>query len=86
MSGSKDPDFSGMCRFDPEHPNREMHIADVVTLMDVWPPGVLPMFKKPAPASSLTWQLTFIHPLENQLNDWFKYNVFTEYARDGYSD
>ena len=86
MSGSKDPDFSGMCRFDPElHSNREMHIADMVTLMDVWPPGVLPMFKKPAPASSLTWQLTFIHPLENQLNDWFKYNVFTEYARDGYS-
>ena len=86
MAGSTEPDFAGMCRLDPDlHANRNMHVADMVTLMDVWPPGVLPMFKKPAPASSLTWQLTFIHPLESQLNDWFKYKVCTEYAADGYS-
>ncbi|AXQ20926.1 thioesterase family protein [Acinetobacter wuhouensis] len=86
MSGSKEPDFKGCCRFDPEvHANREMNLADLVTLMDVWPPGVLPMFRKPAPASSLTWHLTFIHPLQSQLNDWFKYHVITDFAEHGYS-
>lgn len=86
MSGSKQPDFSGWCRFDPElHANRTMNISDIMTLMDVWPPGVLPMFKLPAPASTLTWQVTFIHPLQNQLNDWLKYKVITDFAEHGYA-
>ncbi len=86
MTGSKQPDFAGRCRFDPDlHSNREMHIADLLTLMDVWPPGVLPMFKMPAPASSLTWHVTLVHPLNNQLNDWFKYQVITDFAEHGYA-
>ena len=86
MSGSKAPDFLGMCHFDPElHPQRKMILPDVLTLMDVWPPGVLSMFRKPAPASTLTWQVTFIHPLESQLHDWFKYQVITDFSGDGYA-
>lgn len=86
MTGSKQPDFAGRCRFDPDlHSNREMHVADLLTLMDVWPPGVLPMFKMPAPASSLTWHVTLVHPLNNQLNDWFKYQVITDFAEHGYA-
>lgn len=86
MSGSQEPDFLGMCHFDPElHPQRKMILPDVLTLMDVWPPGVLSMFRKPAPASTLTWQVTFIHPLESQLHDWFKYQVKTEFAEHGYA-
>ncbi len=86
MSGSQTPDFKGCCRFDPDlHADREMQLADLVTLMDVWPPGVLPMFRKPAPASSLTWHLTFIHPLHSQLHDWFKYQVITDHAEHGYA-
>ena len=65
--------------------NRDMKLADLFALMDVWPPGVLPMFKTPAPASSLTWQITYLHPIANQLQDWFKYKVVTEYAEHGYS-
>lgn len=86
MSASKQPDFSGWCRFDPaEHTDREMTIADLLTLMDVWPPGVLSMFRKPAPASTLTWHVTFIYPLQHSLNDWFKYKVMTDYAEHGYA-
>ena len=86
ISASKLPDFRGCCRFDPEiHVNRDMNLSDLVTLMDVWPPGVLPMFRQPAPASSLTWHLTFVHPLSSQLNDWFKYQVITDFAEHGYS-
>jgi len=86
MSGSQEPDFSGWCRFDPElHENRQMNLSDIMTLMDVWPPGVLSMFRQPAPASTLTWQVTFIHPLHSQLHDWFKYQVITEFAEHGYA-
>ena len=85
-SASQKPDFSGWMRFNPElHENREMTIADLMVAFDMWPPGVLPMFDRMAPASSLTWHMTYVHPLKNQLQDWFKYKVFTDYAADGYS-
>ncbi len=38
-----------------------------------------------APASSLTWTLTYVHPLQSSLHDWFKYKVFTDYAAEGYA-
>lgn len=86
MAGSKLPDFGGWSRFAPHrHDNREMQLADLFALMDVWPPGVLPMFKTPAPASSLSWQITYLHPIANQVQDWFKYKVVTEFAEHGYS-
>lgn len=85
-SGSVKPDFSGWMRFNPDrHDNRDMSIADLMVAFDMWPPGVLPMFKAFAPASSLTWHVTYVHPLKNQLHDWFKYKVFTDYAAEGYS-
>lgn len=85
-TGSAQPDFGGWFRFDPAlHENRDMNVADLMAAFDMWPPGVLPMFKTMAPASSLTWHLTYVHPLQNQLQDWFKYKVFTDYAGEGYS-
>ncbi|QNH50974.1 thioesterase family protein [Acinetobacter venetianus] len=86
MAGSKVPDFGGWSRFSPQqHSNREMYLADLFALMDVWPPGVLPMFKTPAPASSLTWHITYLNPIANQIQDWFKYKVVTQVAEHGYS-
>lgn len=85
-TGAPRPDFGGWFRFDPNlHENREMNVADLMAAFDMWPPGVLPMYQTMAPASSLTWHLTYVHPLQNQLQDWFKYKVFTDYAGDGYS-
>jgi acyl-CoA thioesterase len=85
-TASPKPDFSGWYRFNPDlHENRDMTVADLMVSMDIWPPGVLPMFKSMAPASSLTWHLTYVHPLKNQLHDWMKYHVETQYAADGYS-
>ena len=86
MMGSPSPDFGGWARFSPEEQaNRKMTLPDFVTLTDIWPPGVLSMFKTLAPASSLTWHITFIHSLKEQLHDWFKYKVMTEYAEHGYA-
>lgn len=85
-SASEQPDFGGYFRFEPErHANREMTVADLMVAFDMWPPGVLPMFKTMAPASSLTWHVTYVHPLQSQMQDWLKYKVVTDYASDGYS-
>ena len=85
-TGSDHPDFGGWCRFDSErHANRKFEVADLMAIFDIWPPGVLPMFKQIAPASSLNWTVTYVHPVQHQLNDWFKYKVFTDYAADGYA-
>ncbi|WP_180036146.1 MULTISPECIES: thioesterase family protein [unclassified Acinetobacter] len=85
-TASQKPDFSGWMRFNPErHDNRKMTVADLMVSMDMWPPGVLPMYKTMAPASSLTWTLTYVHPLQSNLHNWFKYKVFTDYAADGYA-
>ncbi len=86
FSASPVPDFSGWFRFDPKkHNNRVMSEADLLMLADIWPPGVLPMFDQVAPASSLTWHMTLLRPMQYQLHDWFKYRVHTEFAADGYS-
>ncbi len=83
---SPQPDFGGYFRFEPRlHPQRDMTIADVIVAFDMWPPGVVPMFKSMAPTSSLTWQVTCVHPLQSKLHDWLKYKVFTDYASHGYA-
>jgi acyl-CoA thioesterase len=85
-SGSTQPDFGGYFRFKPAlHDQRAMNIADLMVAFDMWPPGVLAMFNGMAPASSLTWQLTYINPLQSNLQDWFKYKVITDHAANGYS-
>lgn len=85
-TASKRPDFGGWFRFNPQlHENRDFTVADLMNFIDIWPPGVLPMFTRMAPASSLTWQVSYIHPVQHQLHDWFKYKVFTDYAANGYA-
>ncbi len=86
IASSATPDFGGWSRIRPiEQEQRALNLADFVTLMDIWPPGVLSMFKQPAPASSLTWHISYIHPLAHQIDDWFKYRVVTNYAANGYA-
>ena len=85
-TGSLKSDFSGWFRFNADfHKNRNMNIADLMVAFDMWPPGILPMLDTMAPASSLTWHVTYIHSLETTLYDWMKYKVFTDSATDGYS-
>lgn len=64
-TASTQSDFGGWCRFEPEkHQDRAFGVADLMTLFDIWPPGVLPLFKNLAPASSLTWHVTYVNPLQ----------------------
>jgi hypothetical protein len=36
--------------------------AHLVALIDIWPPTVLQMSRWPAMASTMSWNLEFIHP------------------------
>lgn len=86
FSGSQRSDFAGWFRFNKNfHENREMNIADMMVAFDMWPPGILPILDKMVPASSLTWHVTYIQPLQTTLYDWMKYKVYTDSAKDGYS-
>ena len=84
--GSDQPDFGGWMRFHPDHhQNRAMQMQDFITLLDAWPPAVLPLFKGVAPASSLSWQVTMVNDIEANLTDWFKYKVITDHSASGYA-
>lgn len=59
--------------------------AHLVSIIDAWPPSLLQMMKWPAPASTVSWNLEFIHPhLPIKANDWLAYKADTRQAADGY--
>lgn len=58
--------------------------AHYVTLIDAWPPAILPLIKKPAPASSMTWFAQFIQPLPLFTNDWLLYRAEIAHSANGY--
>jgi acyl-CoA thioesterase len=60
--------------------------AHLVALIDVWPPTVLQMLRWPAMASTMSWNLEFIHPHQSiSGSDWFAYQAQTRQAADGYA-
>ncbi len=59
--------------------------AHIITMIDAWPPTLLQMMKLPAPASTVSWNLEFIHPHKPvSPTDWFGYKAHTRQAADGY--
>ena len=58
----------------------------LVALADAWPTPVLAMLKAPAPASTVTWEMGFVH-LDRQTcteNDWWGYHSTVDSAENGY--
>ena len=59
--------------------------AQVLALVDAWPPALLPHLSSPAPSSSLTWTIEFVQPMPALTShDWCLYHAEIEHARDGY--
>ncbi|MFZ3192602.1 MAG: thioesterase family protein [Moraxellaceae bacterium] len=85
FSGATRPDFAGWMRYqDQSLP--EFGLAHLFGLIDAWPPAVLPMFKTPAPASSLCWTLEFVRqPVGYTAADFWRYAVRTDAADEGYA-
>ena len=82
FSGADKPDFSGWCRHKEPAGDDE---STLIGLLDVWPPSVLPLLKRPAPGSSLTWSFDLIDPgVPADGNDWWFYEVNTQGAANGF--
>ncbi|MCH8533091.1 MAG: thioesterase family protein [Saccharospirillum sp.] len=83
FTGAKTAHHGGFMRF--SEPPAEMTDAHVIALIDSWPPTLLQQLSKPAPASTLAWNLEFLHPHRPVLpQDWFAYQADTRQAGEGY--
>ena len=60
FSGVTTTEVIGWTRF--KDAPKTFNLAAVIALIDAWPPAVLPMLKKPAPASTITWNMEFANP------------------------
>lgn len=60
FSGTGESRLQGYLRF--AKPEPEMGTAQLIGLVDGWPPTTLPMLAKPAMASSLSWTIEFMQP------------------------
>ncbi|MCV2885213.1 thioesterase family protein [Aestuariibacter sp. AA17] len=83
FTGSKDHHIHGWMRY--KKAPATITDAHLIGLIDAWPPTVLQMLKWPAPASTMSWNVEFIHPhAEFKADGWFAYQVDTRQAADGY--
>lgn len=83
FSGRKKSHYHGWMRY--KKPPTEIKDEHIIGIIDAWPPTVLQMLKWPAPASTISWNLEFIHPhREIKPDDWLAYKAVTRQAADGY--
>lgn len=84
FSNSKEHCLHGWMRFHKEP--QAVTDAHLICMIDAWPPTVLQMLRWPAPASTMSWNVEFIHPhAELKPQDWFAYQAHTRQAADGYA-
>ncbi len=82
-------DIGGWVRF--RSATREVGVEHVLALVDAWPPAVLPMLRKPAPVSTLSWTLDFTGAPAGEATEptgepaYFGYAASTDHASDGYA-
>mgnify|MGYP003677723727 FL=1 len=84
FTGKKQSDLHGWMRFKEQ--SSDFSDAHLIALIDIWPPTVLQMLRWPAMASTMSWNLEFIHSHQKiSGNDWFAYQTQTRQAADGYA-
>lgn len=85
FSGNQARHMGGWVRLRSAVSDDRVSEAHLLALVDAWPPAVLAHLNKPAPGSSLTWTIEFVHPLPAlTTRDWCLYRAEIEHARDGY--
>lgn len=84
FSGSERGQIGGYVR----HPNGgPVDAAGVLALLDSWPPALLPLLKRPAPASTVTWMVDIVGAVPDsgtESDGFFRYEADTVAAADGY--
>jgi acyl-CoA thioesterase len=83
-TNSTDSLISGWMRFN--EPNEILDNASILALIDAWPPAILPMLSEPAPASTITWNVEFMHPRPAlEVEDLLYYECSAIEAGQGYA-
>jgi acyl-CoA thioesterase len=84
FSGEGRGDMAGWVRF--REPPARIDIPHVLALLDAWPPAVLPMYRQPAPISSLAWTMEWLPGAAlSSPQGWWQYQAHTDVAADGYA-
>jgi len=77
-------DIGGWVRF--RKPVAEFGVDHLLGLVDAWPPAVLPMFRKPAPISTLAWTLELTDAaLPARGDEFVQYIAQTDFSAQGYA-
>ncbi|MGL4315311.1 MAG: acyl-CoA thioesterase [Pseudomonas sp.] len=85
FSGNPSREMGGWVRLRSDVSYDRITEAHLLALVDAWPPVPLSQLTKPAPGSSLTWTVEFMHPIPKlTTHDWCLYRAEIEHARDGY--
>lgn len=83
--GSEQTAMGGWIRL-REDAEGAISVAELLALLDAWPPAVFSMLKKPASGSSLTWTISFVDvPADCSANDWWQYQADIQSSANGYS-
>lgn len=87
-SPARTGDIGGWMRF--RAPVARIGVAQLLGLVDTWPPAVLPMFPRPAPMSTLAWTVEFNDAGLSALGDLpgdvaLGYLAQTDFSSDGYA-
>lgn len=82
--GHKDCAYHGFIRY--KKSPKQISDAHLIAMIDAWPPATLQQLRWPAPASTVSWNIEFLHPhREVEGSDWFAYKAETRQAGNGYS-
>ena len=83
FTGSKQSSYKGWMRL--KKAPKVFSDAHIITLIDAWPPTILQMPLGPAPASTMSWNVEFVHPHKPLAPDaWLAYEAHTVQAYGGY--
>ena len=84
FSGTDETTISGWMRL-KQTPERFTDPI-IVTLIDAWPPAILPMLTERAPSSTITWNMEFIQPIASlEADDFLYYECTATQASAGYA-
>lgn len=85
FSNSMSREMGGWVRMRGDVEREPVTAAEVLALVDAWPPAPLSHLSGYAPGSSLTWTIEFVQPLPAfDTHEWCRYRAIIEHASDGY--
>lgn len=83
--GGEEPRLGGWIRL-REPARRAVQMAELLCLLDAWPPAVFCLLKQPAAGSSLTWSIGCMEiPTDCTAGDWWQYQAEIRHSAAGYS-